>query len=160
SAPARDLLAALADHVWPPDDQTGGAALGAVPYIERLLLALESDPPRIFAAGPFSGRQPFATDGGAPGTERPPNDFLRSLPLPRVSRVAWQLRLYGSDGSRGGGPNDATLGKITGLRDQLQAGLDQALQAVPAGTQVLDAATVEQVWSGLSDDLRTALTEL
>src|SRR5205085_6189845 len=37
----RQALSALADAVLPPDDTPGGAALGAVAYIEGLVLCLE-----------------------------------------------------------------------------------------------------------------------
>lgn len=47
----RERLAAVLDAQVP-----GSAALGAVDYVERLLTALDHDPPRIWAApGPWSG---------------------------------------------------------------------------------------------------------
>src|SRR5438552_2802844 len=54
----RKALGALADAIIPPDGDPGGKDLGAVPYLEQLLTAFESDPPKVFAGGPFSGRAP------------------------------------------------------------------------------------------------------
>ncbi len=57
----RATLEALVDRIFPADHDPGALALGAVSYIERLLTAFEgADPPRIYAGGPLSGRQPFA----------------------------------------------------------------------------------------------------
>jgi len=54
----------------------GAAALGAVAYVERLLTALDEDPPRIWAA-------PVASTTGAP----------RWLELGAWERHAWAIRL-------------------------------------------------------------------
>src|SRR5215469_150850 len=69
-------LGALANAILPPDDQPGGAALGAVEYINRLLVALEvaeGKAPDLYAGGPYSGRTPFADDRGKPSTNFPAN---------------------------------------------------------------------------------------
>src|SRR5262249_53253296 len=60
----RSALAVLADIVLPADHEPGGAALGTVTFVDTLLSALETDPPRIYAGGPYSGRQPFADAHG------------------------------------------------------------------------------------------------
>jgi len=84
----RIVLAGLADVIIPDEpDSPGGAKLGAVPYIERLLTAFEVDPPAIFADGPYSGRTPF------PDGTVPPNDFARFVPLDRVQEAAWRKRI-------------------------------------------------------------------
>src|SRR3954469_22269706 len=83
-------LGALANYVIPPEGSSpGGADLGAVPYIERLLTAFDVDPPAIFADGPFSGRKPTPDGYGAA------NDFARFTTLDRVQEKAWRIRLYG-----------------------------------------------------------------
>src|SRR5438045_8534318 len=69
----RRALAALADAILPPDDTPGGAALGAVEYVERLLTVFDSDPPALYAGGPYSGRQPFSDGNGAPSANLPAN---------------------------------------------------------------------------------------
>ena len=52
----------------------------------------------LFAGGPFSGRTPFPDPAtGTPSTNFPPNAFLTALPLPRVKRLAWTVRLLGAD---------------------------------------------------------------
>ena len=48
----RAALGALANAVLPPDDTPGGADLGAVAYIERLLTAFDG---AMAASGPRSG---------------------------------------------------------------------------------------------------------
>jgi hypothetical protein len=126
SASERKTLAAIADGILPPDDQPGGAALGAVAYIEALLGALDGKTPTVLRGGPYSERQPFADASGAPSTMFPPDGFVDAAPLDRVALRAWQLRLYGSSGVHGGGPNDAVLGPVVGLRDQIHQGLKSA----------------------------------
>lgn len=120
TANERRTLARLADAILPPDDQPGGAALGAVEYVEALLTALDGAAPTVLRGGPYSGRQPFA-DGSAPA-----DGFAVAAPLDRVAARAWQLRLFGSSGTPDGGPNDALLGPTMGLRDQLRQGLAAA----------------------------------
>ena len=126
TADEKRTLAALADGILPPDDQPGGSALGAVDYVENLLTSLDRAVPTVLLGGPYSGRQPFADASGAPSTNFPLDSFIVPLPLERVAERAWQLRLYGSRGTSGGGPNDAVLGPIVGLRDQLRQGLAQS----------------------------------
>ncbi len=51
----------------------------------------------LFGGGPFSGRTPFPDSAtGTPSTTFPPNAFLDPLPLPRVKRLAWTVRLLGA----------------------------------------------------------------
>jgi hypothetical protein len=128
TASERQTLAALADGIVPPDDQPGGAALGAVVYIEALCTALDGPAPTVLRGGPYSGRAPFAADDGSPSAMFPSDDFSVALPLDRVAARAWQLRLFGSASLPDGGPNDGVTGPIVGLRDQLRQGL-----AVAAG---------------------------
>lgn len=71
----RALLAAFADVVLPPDDQPGGAALGAVEYIERLVTAFDDAAPPIFAGGPFRA------------------DFASFVELDRVADRVWRDRV-------------------------------------------------------------------
>jgi hypothetical protein len=81
------VVAAAADRLIPPlDAHPGGAALGVADYVEGLLDAFATDPPRIFAGGPFSGR--------AGGTA----SFSQFLPLSRIEELAWRTRIEGSRG--------------------------------------------------------------
>lgn len=76
-------LAAVVDRVVPADDgQPGAVAAGAHESIDALLGAFRSDPPRIYAGGPFSDRG---------GSKR--NDFARFLPLDAYERKAWRRRV-------------------------------------------------------------------
>src|SRR4051812_41713293 len=89
----RAALAHLCDLVLPPDDMPGGAALGAVDYIDRFL----SGEGLIFASGPFSGRTPFPDERGLPSTTFPPDDWAVADPLDRVQSAAMRARLFDPD---------------------------------------------------------------
>jgi hypothetical protein len=81
------VVAAAADVLIPPrDPHPGGAALGVADYVDNLLAAFETDPPMIFAGGPFSGR----AGGDA--------SFGAFLPLSRAEELAWRTRIEGSRG--------------------------------------------------------------
>ncbi len=127
----RSALGALANAVFPPDDTPGGKDLGAVAYVEKLLTAFDVEdathPPAIFAGGPFSGRAPYADDQGQPSKNFPPNSFSSFLTLDRVKEAGFRLQILGSAGLPGGAPNEALLGPVVGLRDQLRMGLAAAI---------------------------------
>lgn len=151
----RRVLAACADAIYPPDDTGPGAAgLGAVDFIDALLTAFEHDPPRIHAAGPFSDRNPYPAADGSPSSRFPPDQFLEYLPLSRVQRAGWQLRLYGSRGTPGGGPNDAVLGPVIGLRDLLRDGVQQAIASFPTPIDRLSDEALQAIYDFLPDDAR------
>lgn len=144
----RRALAAFADVILPPDDQPGGADLGAVAYIERLLHAFDSSPPAIFADGPFSGRTAHP-DGSVP-----PNDFARFIELDRVNEAAWRLEVLG-----GTGP-DGTV--HPSLYQKIAAGLDAAIAlrgneidelSLEARTDLFDDQ--DEDWKSLMVDLVT-----
>ena len=81
------VVEAAADRLIPPHgDHPGGAALGVADYVDTLLGAFTTDPPRIWAGGPFSGRH-----GGEAS-------FDRFLPLSPVEELAWRTRIEGSRG--------------------------------------------------------------
>lgn len=153
----RRALGALANAVLPPDGGAGGEALGAVPFIERLLTALDGlgpgEAPRLMAGGPFSGRQPF------PDGTVPPNDFATWLEVDRVTLASWRLALYGSAGV-GGGPNDAIVGVVIGLREVVENGLADAMKGSPAPLETLDQAGIVDAFRNLDRDFRDALIDL
>ncbi|MBX7100829.1 MAG: gluconate 2-dehydrogenase subunit 3 family protein [Myxococcaceae bacterium] len=155
----RGALGALVDAVLPPDDLPGASALGVVEFIDRLLTALEPDGAPLFAGGPYSGRAPYPAPDGSPSRVFPANDFLQGLGLDRVQAKAWRLYLYGSDGTPGGGPNDALLGKTVGLRDRLRGLLGAALQKAPALATADDAGRAA-AFKALSQEDRQLLIEL
>jgi hypothetical protein len=144
----RRALAAFADVVLPPDDQPGGADLGAVAYIERLLHAFDASPPAIFADGPFSGRTAF------PDGTVPPNDFARFLELDRVNEAAWRLEIFG-----GTAPDGSVR---PSLYQRIAAGLDAAIAlrgdeidglSIEARTDLFDDQDEE--WKALMVELVT-----
>ncbi|TMQ24344.1 MAG: gluconate 2-dehydrogenase subunit 3 family protein [Deltaproteobacteria bacterium] len=157
----RRVLGACADAIFPPDDSGPGAgALGAVDFIDNLLTAFEHDPPRIHAAGPFSNRNPYPAADGSPSKKFPPDQFLEYLPLSRVQRTGWQLRIYGSRGVPGGGPNDAVLGPVIGLRDLLRDGVAAAIAAFPMPIDKADDEFLRGIFDYVPDDARAQIQTL
>lgn len=156
----RDTLGALADAVLPPDEDPGASALGAVDFIERLLTAFDAPVPEIHAGGPFSNRQPFPDDNGAPSTRFPDNAFATWVPLTRVAEKTWRLYLYGSDGVEGGGPNDGVLGKIIGVREQMKTGLARARERAGTPLSSLDVNARANAFDALDQPFRDLLLEL
>lgn len=81
------VVEAAAEVLAPAGDGFPGArAAGVTDYIDGLLGAFETDPPRIWAGGPFSGRH-----GDEAG-------FESFLPLGAVEELAWRIRIEGSRG--------------------------------------------------------------
>lgn len=154
STEERQTLSALADAILPADGSGPGAgALGAATYIETLLTALEFDPPRLFAGGPFSGRRPFPNPDGTPSTRFPDADFRHFLPLTRVQAHAWRLRLYG------GPAPDSVRPAVIGWRDQMRDGLRAAMAAGGAVWE-LKQADLESLLDDLPEAFRSLLSTL
>ena len=104
----RDVLSAAADRLIPPlGAHPGGAALGVVEYVDRLLGAFSFDPPLIFAGGPFSGRH-----GGEAS-------FDRFLPLSPREELAWRTRIEGSQGR----PEREFNGPVRGWQQTYREGI-------------------------------------
>ena len=83
----RAVIDACADILIPPiDAHPGGRALGVTDYIDGTLGAFSVDPPRIYAGGPFSGR-----NGGEAS-------FASFMPLSAHEELAWRTRIEGSLG--------------------------------------------------------------
>jgi hypothetical protein len=164
SADELAAIDALAYVELPPDDQPGGAALGAQAYIVRLLTAFDDVPaglaPPYHAGGPYSGRQPYPDAHGDPSTTFPPNEFATFLALDRVSDRAARLLIYGSAGVDGGGPNDAVIGPTVGLRDLVKKGLAQAMSATTGALSDLDYDSLVTALEGTDDDFQEAFVEL
>jgi gluconate 2-dehydrogenase gamma chain len=134
--PASDYarLAALMDALVPGDPSSPGALDAHAPwYLDQLLGAFRSDPPRIYAGGPYSGRH-----GGLDG-------FSQFQPLTRVEALRWRTYLEGSQGIREREWN----GPVKGILDEYREGL-----------AALDAAAHQQhgrPFTALSHDERVAL---
>ena len=155
----RAALGALANAVLPPDDTPGGADLGAVAYIERLLTAFDgaNPQPAIYAGGPFSGRAPFPDDNGQPSANFPPNSFVTFLPLDRVKDAGWRVQIFGSAALPNGAPNDALLGAVIGLRDQVKQGLADAIKNAP---QPLEQMSQDDIIAYLNTGLSVGFRQL
>jgi Gluconate 2-dehydrogenase subunit 3 len=143
----RRTLDALADSILPPDADPGAAALGATRYIEGLLTAFDRHVPRIYAGGPFSGRQPFIDyERGVPSHRRPRNSFKHFVPLTRLQDLNWRWQIQGTAGLSAAdqalvAPLDAQLGgPLPGLRDVYRDGLSRldAFSRTQAGAAFVD----------------------
>lgn len=103
------ILCALMDAIIPGDAASPGATEAhAAWYLDQLLGAFRTDPPRIFAGGPNSGRH-----GGLP-------QFESFQPLTRVEELRWRTYLEGSQGL----PEREWNGPVKGLRAVYEEGLD------------------------------------
>jgi Gluconate 2-dehydrogenase subunit 3 len=103
----RTLGAAL-DRVLPGDGICPGAGeMGGADYVDMLLGAFSFDPPRIFAGGPFSGRQ------GGEAT------FDQWLELGALDELAWRTRIEGSQGR----PEREFNGAVIGWQERYREGL-------------------------------------
>jgi hypothetical protein len=158
----RAVLGALADAVLPPDDAPGGNALGAVDYIERLLTAFREGTPVVYAGGPYSGRTPLPNEDGGASSTSPPDEFSTFLPLDRVAERAWRLRIFGSSGVPGGGPNDAIIGPVVGLREAVERAIAQAQAVAPQNVAFGDLTTAQRalLLAALDKDTQSTLIEL
>src|SRR5262245_25965603 len=79
----RKTLEALVDRIIPPDSGGPGAKdLGAVRYIETLLTALDGKKARLFAGGPFSGRNPFPDNENGTASRKRPKDAFKHFIQP------------------------------------------------------------------------------
>jgi hypothetical protein len=143
----RKALGKLCDHVHPD-----ASDLGAVLYIETLLCAFESNPPRIFAGGPFSGR--------GRGNENLENDFEKFMPLNRQQELAWRLRIYGESATTSGSPNHHILGPQKGLREIFRKGIGWASRQIPESGLVSKPQHISAIYGLLDADCREALTTL
>jgi hypothetical protein len=150
----KSALGALADAVLPPDQDLGGKDLGAVRYVENLISTMESGANGVFANGPFSGRQPFPDANGNASTNFPSNDFATWTELDRVNALAWKIIVLGSSAVPGGAPNDAILGPVLGLRDQIKQIIAQAVALSPTPLAQLSPSDLAAVFQQLDSDSR------
>jgi hypothetical protein len=143
------MLNGFANVIIPPDDEPGGSELGVVPYIEGMINAFfGAGEPRIYAGGPYSGRTPN------PDGTYPENDFETFIELDRVLDFSWRVQIFGSAGVTGGAPNDALLGPVIALKDQLTTGLDMA-HSLAKGTPDYQA-----LYDAMTDDFQELIFEL
>ena len=102
------LLIAVMDALIPASNGRAGAVAARAPwYVAELLGAFDSDPPKIFAGGPYSGRH-----GGLDG-------FRHFQRLTRVEEIRWRTTIEGSRGI----PEREFNGPVVGLRERYETGL-------------------------------------
>jgi len=146
----RATLEALADRILPPDDGSpGGKALGVARYVESMLTALDrKKKPRLFAGGPFSGRNPYPdSKTGTPSRRRPKNSFKHFIPPTRLQELFWRGELFGTAGIPELAAIDAQLGgPKQGLRDVYRAGLAKVDEVATAtkGEPYTSLSTADQ----------------
>jgi hypothetical protein len=101
------ILTSVCSRLIPSEDGPGATEAGVVDYIDTLLGAFSYDPPRIWAAGPYSGRH-----GGDPG-------FAEFLTLSPLEELAWRSRIEGSLGLAEREVN----GPVVGLQQRYREGV-------------------------------------
>jgi Gluconate 2-dehydrogenase subunit 3 len=155
SADQLAMLRGFADVVIPEDDEPGGAKLGVVEYIEGLITAFDTmASPRIFAGGPFSDRNPN------PDGTVSVSDFTSFIELDRVKDAAWRLTVLGSQGLPNGAPNEAILGPVVGIADQVKAGLDTAIALAQRDIADLSPDDFQRLFNATDTEFQTLMIEL
>jgi hypothetical protein len=101
------IVEAACARLIPTDEDPGATEAGVVDYIDGLLGAFATDPPRIWAGGPFSGR--FGGQGSFGAFHR----------LTASDELAWRTRIEGSLGI----PERERIGPVVGLQQRYRAGL-------------------------------------
>ena len=159
TAPERATLEALADRILPPDDGTpGGKAFGVASYVETLLTGLDKKKKtRLFAGGPFSGRNPYPNSKtGTPSKRRPKNSFKKFIAPTRLQELFWRGEIFGTANVPELAAIDEQLGgPKPGLRDLYREGLakvDQVAQATKGGAFASLSAADQDVVLKMLDD--------
>jgi len=101
------IVQAACARLIPTDQDPGATEAGVVDFIDGFLGAFASDPPLIWAGGPFSGRF-----GGDPR-------FASFHRLNHRDELAWRTRIEGSQGI----PERERLGPVVGLQERYRVGL-------------------------------------
>lgn len=147
----RRTLRALVDRLIPGEDGPGAVAAECDVAIDAMLGAFLTDPPLIYAGGPFSDR------GGA---QR--NDFARFIPLDAYEELAWRLVIEGSQGR----PEREFNGPVKGRQQIYREGLahldDRAAQIRPgaSGFAALSAAERDAILFDARDSQTQALVDV
>jgi hypothetical protein len=107
------IIEAACARLIPTDADPGATEAGVADYIDGLLGAFLTDPPRIWAGGPWSDRAGGDTTGGRGG------GFADFIPLSRLEELAWRMRIEGSLGR----PEREFNGPVVGLQERYRDGL-------------------------------------
>lgn len=151
------------DPACPAADVSGNGAVTPADARSLELTLFEATP--IFAGGPFSGRHPFGDfSTGQPTNEFPRNAFDDFLPLNRIQRLAWTVRLDGADAvpEVAGNPLATELAEVD-LRRKYRDGLGEldrlSDERFDANFVQLTAAQQDEVLAATSQAFRDMLTE-
>ncbi len=130
-------VTALFDTVLPGDGITPGAGeAGGADFVDQLLGAFAYDPPRVWAGGPFSGR-----NGGDAG-------FDRWMPLGPAEQLAWRIRLEGTQGLA----EREFAGPVVGWQELYRNGLDELgpdFADAPADERLARVKACDREWREL-----------
>lgn len=149
TAEQHTALAALVDRLIPADTDPGALAGGCADAIDYLLGAFLTEPPFIYAGGPFSDR------GGSAD-----NQFARFLSLDGYEATAWRLAIEGSRGIASLEFNGPVKGLQAIYREGL-AQLDTRAQAMgSANFAALSAPQRDLVINDSSDALVVELMDV
>jgi hypothetical protein len=147
----RATLEALVDRIIPPDSAgPGGKDLGAARYIETLLTALDGKKARLFAGGPFSGRNPYPDNkNGTASKKRPRDSFKHFIAPTRLQELFWKGEIFGTATVPELAALDAQYGgPKKGLRDLYRDALARidmiAETATPSKKPFAELPTAEQ----------------
>jgi hypothetical protein len=147
----------LVDRIIPPDTDPftglpspGAKAAGVADYIDFLLGSFLGSAPFIFAGGPFSDRNPFNGQGLT-------DDMAQPMSLTPSQRLAWRIRILGTQGAAAANPAD--LGKINIVRannvlaliGDINGDLPGFQQQYAAGIKALRDAAVAQFGKDFPD---------
>jgi hypothetical protein len=142
----RRTLRALVDRLIPGELGPGAADADADLAIDALLGAFLTDPPLIYAGGPYSDR------GGAAR-----NDFARFIPLDAYEELAWRIAIEGSQGR----PEREFNGPVQGRQAIYREGLAHLdARAAQLATGLLPAALGSVLREQLGDTPLAAVLDL
>jgi hypothetical protein len=137
-----ETVDALTGFIIPEDQDPGAVSARVVDFIDFLLGAFKVDPPRIYAAGPFSGRH-----GGE-------NGFSVYLPLSRVKEIAWRNYIEGSRGI----PEREFNGPVVGIQEIYTKGIEEleriSQSRFQAGFKDLEPGQQKTVWKRMDTRFR------
>jgi hypothetical protein len=146
-----EAIEALTGLIIPEDEDPGAISARVVDYIDFLLGAFKVDPPRIYAAGPFSGRH-----GGE-------NGFSVYLPLSRVKEISWRVRIEGSMKAVPDWERLTGRDHIKGLQDIYKDGIEDmnnlSQSFYQADFKDLTPGEQEYVWRNLEAEFRDVAFE-
>lgn len=166
---AADFTAIVRQLDAPVDPQCRGADVngdGSITAADAasLEVALFEAAP-IFAGGPFSGRHPFGDFAtGTATAEHPRNSFVDFLPLNRLQRLAWTVRLEGAAAvpEVAGNPLARELPEVD-LRRKYRSGLADldrlSQERYQRNFSRLSEAQQDEILAAMPQDFRDLLTE-